>query len=66
MEGTGVDGVMALAGWSDLPAEVGPACLPPANRTSQIDQTLANRAAKTWLTGATLCWGLGLATHATL
>eukprot|EP00974_Lingulodinium_polyedra_P076400 7393888-Lingulodinium_polyedra.AAC.1 len=49
---TGIDGVLAMAGWSDLLAPAGVTCLPSNGNASRIDALLANRAARAWVVEA--------------
>eukprot|EP00974_Lingulodinium_polyedra_P075397 7306139-Lingulodinium_polyedra.AAC.1 len=62
----GIDGVLAMAGWSDLLAPAGVTCLPSNGNASRIDALLANRVARAWVVEARVRWDLGLATHAAL
>lgn len=63
---TGLEGPMAMAGWSDLLALAGPTCLPSQGAPSRIDYALANREARSLVCGAGLRWDLGLASHGAL
>eukprot|EP00974_Lingulodinium_polyedra_P090073 8734036-Lingulodinium_polyedra.AAC.1 len=62
----GIDGVLAMAGWSDLLEPAGVTCLPSNGNASRLDAVLANRAARARVVDARLRWDLGLATHAAL
>eukprot|EP00974_Lingulodinium_polyedra_P099787 9666727-Lingulodinium_polyedra.AAC.1 len=49
LEGAGIEGVILMAGWSDLLGDVGPTCVPSAGNPSRIDVVFASRAAKAWV-----------------
>eukprot|EP00974_Lingulodinium_polyedra_P089961 8722014-Lingulodinium_polyedra.AAC.1 len=66
LDQSGVEGVLAMAGWSDLLRDAGPTCYPTSGAPSRIDRAVANRRAREWLVSAELRWDLGIATHAGL
>ena len=66
LQGTGVETLLAMAGWSDVLARAGPTCLPSSGTPSRIDYVLANGAALEHIVFAGLRWDLGLTTHAAL
>eukprot|EP00974_Lingulodinium_polyedra_P076256 7381406-Lingulodinium_polyedra.AAC.1 len=51
---SGVEGVMAMSGWSDLLRDAGPTCYPTSGTPSRIDRAIANRRARAWLMAAEL------------
>ncbi|CAK0863527.1 unnamed protein product, partial [Prorocentrum cordatum] len=63
---SGLDGLLAMAGWRDLLAAAGPTCIPSQKAPSRIDYVLGNPAAQDIVETVGLRWDLGLATHAAL
>ena len=66
LEGCGIDGALAMAGWTDLLGRAGATCMPSHGTPSRIDYVLASRRATQMVETAELRWDLGLATHAAL
>eukprot|EP00974_Lingulodinium_polyedra_P076890 7443529-Lingulodinium_polyedra.AAC.1 len=54
LDASGVEGVVAMAGWSDLLRGAGPTCYPTSGTLSRIDRVIANRRAREWITSAEL------------
>ncbi|CAK0848334.1 unnamed protein product [Prorocentrum cordatum] len=63
---TGLDGLLAMAGWPDLLRAAGPTCIPSQGEPSRIDYALANESAAGMVTQVGLRWDFGLAMHAAL
>eukprot|EP00974_Lingulodinium_polyedra_P094873 9194458-Lingulodinium_polyedra.AAC.1 len=43
---TGIEGVLAMSGWTDLLADAGNTCYPSSGNPSRIDMVFANRGAR--------------------
>eukprot|EP00974_Lingulodinium_polyedra_P095254 9229552-Lingulodinium_polyedra.AAC.1 len=52
LEGTGIEGILSMAGWTELLGDAGPTCVPSASNPSRIDFVLASRSAKAWVRSA--------------
>ena len=56
---------LALAGWRDLAADLGPTTRPGGGRRGRrINRVYANAAAASWVRSVRVCWDTGIATHA--
>ena len=66
LQGSAVEPLLAMSGWTDVLAPAGVTCLPSNGAPSRIDYVLANRPALAHVAAAGLRWDLGLATHAAL
>eukprot|EP00974_Lingulodinium_polyedra_P057124 5495757-Lingulodinium_polyedra.AAC.1 len=54
LDHSGVEGVLAMTGWTDALRDEGPTCHPSSGAPSRIDRALVNRRAREWLRGAQL------------